>query len=87
MFLNSLDDNTDFFVTAPIQLCRSDSCSNGGKCVQNWNEFICDCSLTAFVGKRCRKRKYIHLIDVISAIFHMILRYHMMLLSAWHNFV
>uniref|UniRef100_A0AAR2JEZ7 Contactin associated protein-like 5a n=1 Tax=Pygocentrus nattereri TaxID=42514 RepID=A0AAR2JEZ7_PYGNA len=35
--------------------CSSDSlCHNGGRCVENRNSYVCDCTHTAFDGPKCR---------------------------------
>uniref|UniRef100_A0A8C4QK66 Neurexin 1b n=1 Tax=Eptatretus burgeri TaxID=7764 RepID=A0A8C4QK66_EPTBU len=33
--------------------CLEDSCSNQGLCVQKWEGFICDCSMTSYSGSFC----------------------------------
>jgi neurexin len=33
--------------------CEEKPCMHGGKCVEGWNRFICDCSATSFTGPTC----------------------------------
>nr|XP_039259128.1 neurexin-3a-like isoform X5 [Styela clava] len=40
----------------PKEPCTNTSCSNGGVCLQEWNSFTCDCSMTSHVGKTCTER-------------------------------
>ncbi|CAI5447216.1 unnamed protein product [Caenorhabditis angaria] len=35
--------------------CRPDLCQNGGKCVDKYDGYVCDCSLTPFGGTDCTK--------------------------------
>ncbi|XP_067682450.1 neurexin 1-like isoform X5 [Haliotis asinina] len=37
----------------PTTQCQSDSCSNHGRCVQQWNSYNCDCDMTSYVGTTC----------------------------------
>ncbi|PVD32369.1 hypothetical protein C0Q70_07803 [Pomacea canaliculata] len=39
---------------APASQCQNDSCANGGRCVQQWNSFSCDCDMTSFSGPTCQ---------------------------------
>ncbi|KAM3656140.1 LOW QUALITY PROTEIN: neurexin-2-like [Ammospiza maritima maritima] len=38
---------------APSTTCAEDSCAHGGVCLQQWDGFTCDCSMTAFGGAGC----------------------------------
>jgi leucine-rich repeat transmembrane neuronal protein 1/2 len=40
--------------TSPPQ-CDSQPCMNSGSCIEGWNRFTCDCSLTSFTGPVCAK--------------------------------
>ena len=41
-------------VTAgPSTTCQEDSCSNQGVCLQQWEGFTCDCSMTSYAGPLC----------------------------------
>lgn len=42
----------------PSTTCQEDSCSNQGVCLQQWDGFSCDCSMTSFSGPLCNDRKY-----------------------------
>ena len=33
--------------------CSEKPCMHGGKCIEGWNRFICDCSSTSFTGPTC----------------------------------
>lgn len=37
-------------------------CKNGGKCVEKYNGYSCDCSKTAYDGPFCIKGKSLHMI-------------------------
>nr|XP_035965880.1 neurexin-1 isoform X18 [Halichoerus grypus] len=41
----------------PSTTCQEDSCSNQGVCLQQWDGFSCDCSMTSFSGPLCNDRK------------------------------
>ncbi|XP_043910747.1 neurexin-1 isoform X4 [Protopterus annectens] len=37
----------------PSTTCQEDSCANQGVCLQQWDGFTCDCSMTSFSGPLC----------------------------------
>ncbi|KAJ8359758.1 hypothetical protein SKAU_G00162830 [Synaphobranchus kaupii] len=37
----------------PSTTCQEDSCANQGVCLQQWEGFSCDCSMTSFGGSLC----------------------------------
>uniref|UniRef100_A0A669DJ05 Neurexin 3b n=1 Tax=Oreochromis niloticus TaxID=8128 RepID=A0A669DJ05_ORENI len=37
----------------PSTTCQEDSCANMGVCIQHWENFTCDCSLTSYSGTYC----------------------------------
>uniref|UniRef100_A0A665WWQ4 Neurexin 1b n=1 Tax=Echeneis naucrates TaxID=173247 RepID=A0A665WWQ4_ECHNA len=37
----------------PSTTCQEDSCANQGVCLQQWEGFSCDCSMTTFGGSLC----------------------------------
>ncbi|XP_076128163.1 neurexin 3b isoform X39 [Alosa pseudoharengus] len=37
----------------PSTTCQEDSCANMGVCIQQWENFTCDCSMTSYTGTRC----------------------------------
>ncbi|XP_058880816.1 neurexin-1 isoform X2 [Acipenser ruthenus] len=37
----------------PSTTCQEDSCANQGVCLQQWDGFSCDCSMTSFAGPLC----------------------------------
>lgn len=37
--------------------CGSHPCMHGGKCIEGWNRFYCDCTSTDFIGATCSKGK------------------------------
>ncbi|XP_073773898.1 neurexin 1a isoform X42 [Danio rerio] len=37
----------------PSTTCQEDSCSNQGVCLQQWEGFSCDCSMTSYGGPLC----------------------------------
>lgn len=43
----------------PSTTCQEDSCANQGVCLQQWDGFSCDCSMTSFSGTLCNDREYI----------------------------
>nr|XP_037839794.1 neurexin 3 [Chlorocebus sabaeus] len=42
----------------PSTTCQEDSCANQGVCMQQWEGFTCDCSMTSYSGNQCNDRKY-----------------------------
>ncbi|CAB1338105.1 unnamed protein product [Coregonus sp. 'balchen'] len=42
-----------FVFPGPSTTCQEDSCSNQGVCLQQWEGFSCDCSMTSFGGPLC----------------------------------
>src|SRR4029434_2084716 len=44
--------------TGPSTPCAEDSCSNLGVCLQQWEGFSCDCTMTSYGGTYCSDRKY-----------------------------
>ncbi|MGH0161090.1 UNVERIFIED_CONTAM: hypothetical protein FKN15_065013 [Acipenser sinensis] len=41
----------------PSTTCQEDSCANQGVCLQQWDGFSCDCSMTSFAGPLCNDRQ------------------------------
>ncbi|XP_028809535.1 neurexin 3b isoform X17 [Denticeps clupeoides] len=37
----------------PSTTCQEDSCANMGVCIQLWDNFTCDCSMTSYSGTLC----------------------------------
>ncbi|XP_073789241.1 neurexin 3b isoform X31 [Danio rerio] len=37
----------------PSTTCQEDSCANMGVCIQQWENFTCDCSMTSYSGTQC----------------------------------
>ncbi|KAM4690208.1 neurexin-3 isoform 1-T1 [Rhinophrynus dorsalis] len=37
----------------PTTTCQEDSCANQGVCIQQWEGFTCDCSMTSYSGTQC----------------------------------
>lgn len=46
------------FLLGPSTTCQEDSCANQGVCLQQWDGFSCDCSMTSFSGTLCNDREY-----------------------------
>lgn len=44
--------------SGPSTTCQEDSCANMGVCIQQWENFTCDCSMTSYMGTHCNDRKY-----------------------------
>lgn len=42
-----------FPCSGPSTTCQEDSCANQGVCLQQWEGFSCDCSMTTFGGPLC----------------------------------
>ncbi|KAM9364545.1 neurexin-1a-like isoform 1-T1 [Pholidichthys leucotaenia] len=42
-----------FLYPGPSTTCQEDSCANQGVCLQQWEGFSCDCSMTTFGGPLC----------------------------------
>uniref|UniRef100_A0A8C7YVN4 Neurexin 1b n=1 Tax=Oryzias sinensis TaxID=183150 RepID=A0A8C7YVN4_9TELE len=45
----------------PSTTCQEDSCANQGVCLQQWEGFSCDCSMTTFGGPLCNDGKTLSL--------------------------
>ncbi|XP_029349375.1 LOW QUALITY PROTEIN: neurexin 3a [Echeneis naucrates] len=37
----------------PSTTCEEDSCANMGICIQQWENYTCDCSMTSYTGTQC----------------------------------
>ncbi|CAL8317515.1 unnamed protein product, partial [Boreogadus saida] len=37
----------------PSTTCQEDSCTNMGVCIQQWENFTCDCTMTSYTGTHC----------------------------------
>uniref|UniRef100_A0A8C8DQG7 Neurexin 3a n=1 Tax=Oryzias sinensis TaxID=183150 RepID=A0A8C8DQG7_9TELE len=37
----------------PSTTCQEDSCANLGVCIQQWENYTCDCSMTSYTGMQC----------------------------------
>ncbi|XP_031435838.1 neurexin 3a isoform X6 [Clupea harengus] len=37
----------------PSTTCQEDSCANMGICIQQWENYTCDCSMTSYTGTNC----------------------------------
>uniref|UniRef100_A0A3P8WSB7 Neurexin 3b n=1 Tax=Cynoglossus semilaevis TaxID=244447 RepID=A0A3P8WSB7_CYNSE len=37
----------------PSTTCQEDSCANMGVCIQQWENFTCDCTMTSYSGTHC----------------------------------
>lgn len=44
--------------TGPSTTCQEDSCANMGICIQQWENYTCDCSMTSYTGTQCNDREY-----------------------------
>uniref|UniRef100_A0A5F8HE90 Neurexin 2 n=1 Tax=Monodelphis domestica TaxID=13616 RepID=A0A5F8HE90_MONDO len=42
----------------PSTTCTEDSCANQGVCLQQWDGFTCDCTMTSYGGPICNDRKW-----------------------------
>eukprot|EP00064_Thunnus_orientalis_P011411 superscaffoldBa00001647_g11442 len=38
---------------SPSTTCQEDSCANMGICIQQWENYTCDCSMTSYTGTQC----------------------------------
>uniref|UniRef100_A0A3Q2YV93 Neurexin 3a n=1 Tax=Hippocampus comes TaxID=109280 RepID=A0A3Q2YV93_HIPCM len=41
----------------PSTTCQEDSCANMGICIQQWENYTCDCSMTSYTGTQCNDRE------------------------------
>ncbi|GCB69997.1 hypothetical protein scyTo_0008485 [Scyliorhinus torazame] len=41
----------------PSTTCQEDSCTNYGICIQQWEGYTCDCSMTSYSGSQCNDRE------------------------------
>ncbi|CAL8299101.1 unnamed protein product [Arctogadus glacialis] len=39
--------------SGPSTTCQEDSCANMGICIQQWENYTCDCSMTSYTGTQC----------------------------------
>lgn len=44
--------------TGPSTTCQEDSCANMGICIQQWENYTCDCSMTSYTGTQCNDREF-----------------------------
>lgn len=61
--------------SGPSTTCQEDSCANQGVCLQQWEGFSCDCSMTTFGGPLCNDGR-------ISLFWLSVLHYSFLLLKA-----
>ena len=52
--------------SGPSTTCPEESCANQGVCLQQWDGFSCDCSMTSFSGPLCNDRKYLRVYWCLS---------------------
>ncbi|KAJ3613719.1 hypothetical protein NHX12_019965 [Muraenolepis orangiensis] len=45
-------------IDCPSTTCQEDSCANMGICIQQWENYTCDCSMTSYTGTQCNDREY-----------------------------
>ncbi|KAJ3607044.1 hypothetical protein NHX12_026559 [Muraenolepis orangiensis] len=38
--------------------CQEESCTNMGVCIQQWENYTCDCTMTSYTGTHCNDREY-----------------------------
>lgn len=41
----------------PSTTCTEESCANQGVCLQQWDGFTCDCTMTSYGGPVCNDRE------------------------------
>ncbi|RXN08873.1 neurexin-3a-like isoform X2 [Labeo rohita] len=46
----------------PSTTCQEDSCANMGICIQQWENYTCDCSMTSYTGTQCNDQVTLDLI-------------------------
>lgn len=44
----------------PSTTCTEDSCANQGVCLQQWDGYTCDCTMTSYGGPVCNDRECWH---------------------------
>uniref|UniRef100_A0A8B9P1A1 Neurexin-2-alpha n=1 Tax=Apteryx owenii TaxID=8824 RepID=A0A8B9P1A1_APTOW len=50
-------DLGDILGTSGITTCTEESCANQGVCLQQWDGYTCDCTMTAYGGPVCNDRE------------------------------
>ncbi|KHN72072.1 Contactin-associated protein like 5-3, partial [Toxocara canis] len=45
--------HVEFIEASERGTCRSGSCANGGRCVEFYDSYACNCSMTPFTGPKC----------------------------------
>lgn len=44
--------------SGPSTTCTEESCYHQGVCLQQWEGFTCDCTMTSYGGSFCNDRKW-----------------------------
>lgn len=57
-FLSLSFPSSHVLFLGPSTTCQEDSCANQGVCMQQWEGFTCDCSMTSYSGNQCNDREY-----------------------------
>ena len=69
----------------PSTTCQEDSCSNQGVCLQQWEGFTCDCSMTSYAGPLCNDGEPSLLILSLSPGYRQLLEVHRRSLFRYFN--
>ena len=55
--LSQLAGKFEYVASGCGKACENNACENNGKCLDNYNVYLCDCSKTPFYGYFCHKGK------------------------------
>lgn len=55
--LSQLAGKFEYVASGCGKACENNACENNGKCLDNYNVYLCDCSKTPFYGYFCHKDK------------------------------
>ena len=53
-----------------MNACEENVCPNGGKCINYFTEYRCDCIGTGFTGPSCQKGEMLFCLNIILFVFN-----------------
>lgn len=74
-----------FAIIGPSTTCQEDSCANMGICIQQWENYTCDCSMTSYTGTHCNDRKSLSVscLSHIHSLFTFLFLFHCLVYTAF----
>uniref|UniRef100_A0AAV2KL50 EGF-like domain-containing protein n=1 Tax=Knipowitschia caucasica TaxID=637954 RepID=A0AAV2KL50_KNICA len=55
----------NFSEEGPSTTCTEESCYHQGVCLQQWEGFTCDCTMTSYGGSFCNDREYSSTVPIV----------------------